>query len=129
MTQYITIEGFESLTKQQMFDMSAKYVLANGRRSTNDGGCIYSGIGCAAAPFIKPEYREDADRAEAGSSWSFLCSADLVPGHNSGLVSAMQQCHDSAGSACFVGDFKKRMLEVAKWFNLSADVLKTGILD
>ena len=129
MTQYITIEGFESLTKQQMFDMSAKHVLANGRRSTNDGGCVYSGIGCAAAPFIKPEYREDADRVEAGSSWPFLCSANLVPGHNSGLVTAIQKCHDSAGSACFVGDIKKRMLEVAEWYNLSADVLKTSILD
>ena len=129
MSRYITIDGFESLTKQQMFDMSAKHVLANGRRSTNDGGCIYSGIGCAAAPFIKLEYREDADRAEAGSGWSFLHDADLVPGHNSGLVAAMQECHDSAHSACFVGDFKKRMLEVAEWYNLSADVLKTNILD
>ena len=129
MTQYITIDGFESLTKQQMFDMSAKHVLANGRRSTNDGGCVYSGIGCAAAPFIKLEYREDADRAEAGSSWPFLCSADFVPGHNSGLVTAMQKCHDSADSNGFVEDFKKRMREVAKWYNLSADVLKTGILD
>ena len=129
MSRYITIDGFESLTKQQMFDMSAKHVLANGRRSTNDGGCVYSGIGCAAAPFIKLEYREDADRAEAGSSWPFLCSADFVPGHNSGLVTAMQKCHDSADSNGFVEDFKKRMLEVAKWYNLSADVLKTGILD
>ena len=129
MTQYITIEGFESLTKQQMFDMSAKHVLANGRRSTDAGGCVYSGIGCAAAPFIKPEDREAADSAEAGSTWPFLCSANLVPGHNSGLVAAMQRCHDSADSNGFVKDFKKRMREVAEWYNLSADVLKTNILD
>ena len=47
------IPGFESLTKQQLFDISSAHILKTRTRCvTSSGGCTYRGVGCAAAPFL-----------------------------------------------------------------------------
>jgi hypothetical protein len=128
------IEGFSLLTKQQIFDISAKHVLANGKPSVvlsdagKYNGCVYTGIGCAAAPFILPE-----DREVARGSW-YTVSNDADNKHEHLLIQEMQNCHDNAsiagerGEDClslnFIEEYKKRMLVVA-----SANGLNTSVLN
>lgn len=119
---YITIDGFEQLTKQQLFDISLNHIRTTRERSMGDGGadCTYQGKGCAAAPFIKPEHREFADTGGIGlnaAPWSTLASKMLVPGHESVLVQSLQHCHDLAGND-FMKDYEQRMSNLAGWEGL-----------
>lgn len=118
MSKFITIEGFEKLSKQELFDMAAKHVLKNGEPSLDSNGavCLYGGIGCAAAPFIKQGEHNTADKGnEHGeTSWKSLFMADLVPEHFADFVMHLQGCHDSwtcadKDSTTFVQHFKTRM--------------------
>lgn len=98
MSKFITIPGFESLTKQQMFDMAANHIGTTkqaSRRVTaggQNGGCVYSGTGCNAAPFILPEYRLLAD--EKYGSWRAVVHSGAAPDHECGFVHDLQQAHD-----------------------------------
>jgi hypothetical protein len=90
------IDGFDKLTKQQLFDISRKHLEGTGQCSvrTHDGLCVYSGTGCGAAPFIKPEHRRDADRY--GSWRSLIKQEGFASTHESNFVVALQRAHDSA---------------------------------
>ena len=143
MSKYITIDGFESLTKQQMFDISAKHILSTGRPSyVNDSngvhGCVYRGSGCAAAPFIREEERKKADQPKAYygtkypySGWNDLASNNLVPRHHQDLVTDFQICHDTDASkvvtvehqAIWLSNWKAAMLRVAKRHDLDPSIL------
>lgn len=127
------IPGFESLTKQQIFDMAAKHVLKNGEPSVNSGGyCSYAGIGCAAAPFLTPTARE-----RLVGSWGSLLSErgrgnDTVPYHEHILISQTQECHDSLATGLyghtlvgeeFIQEFKVHMRHVATSHGLNTFVL------
>jgi hypothetical protein len=136
------IKGFESLSKQQMFDMSARHVLKNGRasykalkdhegREMSSGTCVYSGIGCAAAPFLTPEARKKLiGRWEDG-----LVYGGLVPSYEAGFVQSLQDCHDNAKrtppgtmkgdrDTLFLKDYRSRMRWLASVEGLNADVLE-----
>lgn len=128
------IDGFSSLTKQQMFDISAKHVLGNGKPGVlfdKDGrynGCVYSGIGCAAAPFIHPD-----DRGIAYGGWySVANTADNW--HEQHFIGELQRCHDNAANDCivpggtvnndkFLIDFIAYMGRLANRYALSTEVL------
>lgn len=116
------IPGFESLTKQQLFDMAAKHVLTNGRPSFDEygGQCSYKGIGCAAAPFLTEKAREVLN-----GSWGSLARGGYVPDNNKKFVQQIQDCHNlnSRGSDGFVNLFKISMKDVAKQHNLNTFVL------
>jgi hypothetical protein len=116
------IDGFEQLTPQQCFDMAARHVLTNGKQSAELGSCVYSGIGCAAAPFLTSEAR-----ASLKAVWSELVDGLVVPAANGALIRGMQICHDDAddsdGDAAFVSDFKRRMRSLAVEKGLSPAVL------
>lgn len=123
---FITIEGFESLTAQQVLEISVRHVVKNGRpsvRATNPHICVYGGIGCAAAPFIRPEKR---DRHE-GQGWGSLLTHGDVPSRNGILIGKLQGCHDSAAGdvargerpeGSFLQGFIERVLTIphaARW--------------
>lgn len=121
---YVTIEGFEDLTQQQMFDMSARHVLSTGQKSMGKGGvCQYGGVGCAASPFLRPEKRELMDSDESG--WDNLYDDKFVPSHQHDLVCAMQSAHDNSKDNDFIVNFKVAMRKVAAEFDLSDAVLDT----
>jgi hypothetical protein len=118
------IEGFSSLTKQQLFDISAKHVLGNGKPGINAGGtCVYDGIGCAAAPFIVEE-----DRASAYGTWFSVAEAAKNE-HEQDFVRKLQRCHDDAHMNTFgTGDsfikaFDKKMRVLANEYGLNTEVL------
>ena len=130
MSKYITIDGFESLTKQQMFDISAKHILSTGKCSLNSAGtCSYAGSGCAAAPFIKPEYRKEADTYntnDAGTSWGDLVKGGYAPEHEQKFVTELQLSHDSHASAYapqFLDNYRYDMKYLGKEHGLDISVL------
>ena len=116
------IPGFTELSKQQLFDMSAAHVIKNGKSSRNDGGfCVYSGIGCAAAPFLTEDARENLTAA-----WNSLCFSKQVPDHEADFILHLQYCHDRARPTWgpeFIASYKKSMRELATSNYLSAAVL------
>lgn len=131
MNKYITIEGFENLTKQQMFDMSAKHILSTKTKSFNeDGNCSYAGTGCAAAPFIREECRAAADVDPSGGAatgWGFLRSRGDVPEHNAEFVRELQYCHDETEhevGSMFVDEWLDSMYRLAEHMGLDTTVLK-----
>jgi hypothetical protein len=115
---YWTIDNFEQLTADQIIRMGVAHVLANGRasyglKSNGGSGCMYDGIGCAAAPFLKPEHRAEAD---TGGSWAALADIDKVPGHHVDTIYALQSCHDSStlaatNDADFIERFKDAIID------------------
>lgn len=125
----ILIDGFAKLTPQQCFDISLAHVRKNGKPSvklSSDGsfyGCVYSGIGCAAAPFIT----KSARKTIAGSWWGVAAKASEVgePGHsNVDLIQALQGCHDNAEmfarrrGGSFMAHFEEAMENLADQYKL-----------
>lgn len=126
-TKLWTIDNLPDMTAQEVFDTAAKHVLTNGRPSLNRKNCVYSGIGCAAAPFLKPEFTKRAD--EVGN-WMTLHTRNKVPDNHLSLIVELQSCHDDAAryrssrdSAGFISGFKFNMRNVAERFKLDASIL------
>lgn len=96
----ITIDGFEQLTKQQMFDMAFAHINSTGVPSVLPGTttCTYSGSGCNAAVLIKPELRVMADETNQ-NSWGSLVSRGLAPSHEREFIQGLQLVHDRAVGA------------------------------
>lgn len=127
---YLTIEGFEKLSQQEIFDMSVAHIASTRKKSMDGSQCVYSGSGCAAACFLKPECRERADSAEpthatfAGSSgWYGLQINGLVPVHEADLVAWLQECHDDAPEEIFMQQWKENMVDLAAMCGLSTEKL------
>lgn len=119
------IEGFENLSKQELFNMSARHILSTGQQSTAGTACIYGGTGCAAAPFLLPECRAGLDKYEL--NWTGLRDKGLVPDHEYHFVTQLQNCHDSfawrTAEIPFMDHWRKRMKAVATEHQLSSEVL------
>lgn len=132
---YLTIDGFEKLTQQEIFDMSVAHIASTRKKSVRlveaDGEtgarCVYSGSGCGAAPFLRPECRKEADDIYdsewASASWSGLRGARLVPEHQMALVAYLQRCHDTSSEDRFVAEWKEKMQVAASEFSLSTEKL------
>lgn len=121
---FLTIEGFESLTKQQLFDISLSHIRTTREQSMNGTvTCTYQGKGCAAAPFIRPDQRAAADRGcgvRTSSPWEVLAMDDgLVPQHEWKFVQQLQSCHDLAGQYNFMLSYERRMEALAREFSLT----------
>lgn len=127
-TNFITIEGFESLSKQDMFDKAAAHIIANGP-SFNIAldACRYGGSGCAAAVFIREDLRAIADQH---GSWRTLETMRLVPLHNFELIRSLQDTHDGSVLAAkdngvidhnnFFTLWQAEMKTIAKFHGLSS---------
>ena len=135
MTIYITIPGFEKLTKQEMFDISARHILATGKPSVNEGStlCVYAGSGCAAAPFIREDQREIADGLDISArstGWKSLSDNGHVPKHEDDFVVRLQLCHDDAITVSSEEDFNFMELWEDSMRILAAEHgLSTAVLD
>lgn len=118
MDNYFTIDGFENLSSQEVFDMALAHVRKTGKKSFEEvvRSCEYGGIGCAASPFLKDEYKDIADKT---GQWRGLFNAKLVPLKHLELVSSIQTCHDDADSTKFLTDFENRMKDVANEYTLN----------
>lgn len=121
---YLTIPGFEKLSKQEMFDMSLAHIRKTGVKSVGERFCTYSGTGCAAAPFLRDEGKEQCDKI---GSWDTLsrpqtqgtisspARSQLVPDHEVWFIKAMQICHDGTHETRdFLPQFENSMKELAK---------------
>lgn len=127
---YITIDGFEELTAQQVFDMSLAHVRKTRQPSLHKetGHCAYSGIGCAASVFLKEKHRKEADELGDASWYALTNFAKVVPETHTNLVQELQHCHDQSTkgishekwstTAGFMKGFENRMKNVAEDFGL-----------
>lgn len=124
MDEFITIEGFESLTEQQLFDMSVRHVGSNSRPSVDqEGVCSYAGIGCGAAPFIKPHERPRSELTNR--TWGALYQQELVPEHHWEFILDLQQAHDRAAEeVCFCANYYQRALNLAEERGLNTAALR-----
>lgn len=127
---YATIDGFEKLSAQEVFDMSARHLLTNPKVSVTADKrmCLYAGHGCAAAVFLRPEMREKIDADPRGTAWVQLVGR-VAPANNSELICKLQNVHDSMRtSSCIPAELRvkwgKQLHGVAKLYNLNIDVIK-----
>ena len=98
MSNYATVDGFEQLSEQEVFDISAKHLLKQNKKSLSEDEetCMYRGEGgrmCAAGPFIKDSGAEKCERRD----WATLVKAGAVPAANSQLIIELQAVHDRHG--------------------------------
>jgi hypothetical protein len=122
------IPGFKEMSKQQLFDMSARHILTTRQKSMISGGakCIYSGLGCAAAPFLLPEVRKSADN-RTGTTWRALADIHhVVPYHEVDFIAELQHCHDCADQDYFMTHWESSTRRLANKYGLSIEVLKEG---
>lgn len=113
----VTIDGFENMTAQECLDLSVNHLFTTMKKSMNGGECTYTGSGCAAAPFIKPEFRKAMDTNapnKTSSSWSGICRDGYASSENSKLIIGLQQSHDGCHYEYgkeFLQEFAKRVKE------------------
>lgn len=92
---YATIQGFELLNAQTVFDMSKEHLLKQGRASVIEPlGCRYrsgKGLMCAAGIFLRPEATAECE----GMGWLTLRNEGMVPSKHSELVGDLQLIHDN----------------------------------
>jgi len=129
-TKYATIPGFEQLTAQQVFDMSASHLLKQMEKSSfNDRPhslCAYrgrNGLKCAAGVFLTDEGApecDDYDNCGEGSGWSELVSAGLVPDTNWILIQELQKLHDE----CDPRYWRDRLIDLAAANSLDDSVCR-----
>ena len=117
-----TIDGFDQLSQQQMFDMSAKHILATREKSYNGMTrfCTYSGIGCGASVFLNEGAKTSAD---VRGAWCDLVTAKLVSPHNSNFVNFLQEAHDSASVDNFMNEWKTAMFVLGNEYGLDVSIL------
>jgi hypothetical protein len=110
------------MTKQEMFDISAKHILAQGAQSYAVGrGCLYRGPHgrmCGFGPFIpEDKYTPELERKNAAQVIEIL-GLDLDPDFSC----CLQGCHDAGGDE-FISAYKRRMRELAQRHDLDASIL------
>lgn len=129
---FVTIPGFEAMTRQQLFDLSLAHIRSTGVKSTRKkqsgavfkNVCCYGGTGCAAAVFLQPEYRDAFDQMAGGEgyAWTALARAGHVSPHEVEFVSYLQAAHDRAGThgeGQFMADYENRMRRLAENYDLT----------
>ena len=93
---YATIEGFEQLSEQEVFDRSKEHLLRQGEKSISPEGlgCLYrsgGGFMCAAGIFLRPESAAGCE----GKGWLDLRDRGWVPSTHAALVRELQYIHDA----------------------------------
>ena len=108
------IPGFDNLTRQQMFDISLAHIRSTRKKSKEGANCVYTGSGCAAAPFIEPENRAAMDDWDASAAWLGLIRGHGVSSHEADFVTELQKCHDRATDDDFMYSYERRMERLAR---------------
>jgi hypothetical protein len=97
----ITLKTLAEATRQEVFDQAAAHLLRQNAKSRfgDVGACAYrgdNGLMCAAGCFISDdEYREEMDNYGDGADWGINLNKGLVPDAHCGLISELQDVHDS----------------------------------
>jgi hypothetical protein len=133
-----TIDGFEQMTKQALFDMAATHLLTQGRQSRGMKfsqlenkliqSCLYNGpegLTCGAGIFLKPEFRADADKY--GPWWDVVNNQpEAMPKKHQAFVHEVQHIHDGwkPGDKTFKEHAKDGLYKLAKVYHLKTDVLR-----
>jgi len=133
-TKYATIPGFEQLTAQQVFDMSASHLLKQMEQSREpqvlpsapSGLCLYrneAGLKCAAGVFLTDAGAEECDAYDncgSGSGWGTLSDAGLVPNTNERLILHLQDTHDNH----WPSEWRACLIRLAAEFGLDDSVCR-----
>jgi len=121
MTSPNVIPGFKKLSKQRIFNKAVAHIAVTRQLSVRDGGCVYGGSGCNAAPLLTPDGRALADSV---GSWQYLVETGFVPSNNAVFIEELQEAHDSVRIAQdFMPTWKENMAALAKRWNLSTSTL------
>lgn len=129
--EFSTIEGFESLTKQQIADMAVKHIGSTGVKSVRVSvdpdiadQCVYSGSGCNAAVFLKEEHRAKMDDLHGGTGWQYLVRDGYVPTHECAFITELQSAHDSCSEGGhFKSDYDANMRKLYREYELDTTEL------
>lgn len=132
MKGYITLDGFETMSEQQIFDVAVKHIAETRVPSLRKGlgaanVCSYMGTGCNAAPLIKPEMRELAENC---GSWQDVVGHELAPLKHERFMMALQDAHDRAARVLdlenpnFLAHWKKNMRKLANKNGLCTEELE-----
>lgn len=92
----ITLATLPHATAQEVFDQSAKHLLAQNEKSEGDDGQSKYRLGkakCAAGFFISD--KEYLSKME-GKSWRTLVNAGLVPLKHMDVITGLQNIHDDS---------------------------------
>ena len=134
-TKYATIPGFEQLTAQQVFDMSASHLLKQMEQSllpgwlenSPNGRCLYRGdhgLKCAAGVFLTDGGAKKCDEYDddegSGSGWVALTIAGLVPNTNVDLILRLQLIHDNY----WPSEWRGKLIALAADFGLDDSVCR-----
>lgn len=123
------IDGFETLTMQQAFDMAAAHIGKTGKKSMRYGDsstcpvpmCCYSDSGCNASVFIKPEFHGELDFLE-DPGWEHLVYNGHVPNHLSSFIPQLQNAHDDTfDGERFRDSYLRNMRQLAEDYGLYTD--------
>ena len=115
------IPGFRKMSKQRILNLAVAHMAVERQASVLNNSCVYSGTGCNAAPLIRREMRDAADRI---GNWSFLVETGFVPANNADFIQALQQAHDSVARSNAEGDYNF----MARWkANMRALALEYGL--
>lgn len=117
---------------QRLINEAHAHVNRNGRPSFKGTypkiQCIYSGIGCAFSPAIKPEYRENADDLSLGAAGIIDTHSHILQDWakyvHPLIADLVQDCHDGCLGYCnfldpdvtdsFTEEFNKRLRQLCE---------------
>jgi len=128
------------MNAQEIFDVVAVHLVTQGTRAIDDhGNCRYwdqeTGRKCAIGCLIPeniydPDFEGNSVHELSGAGWADLEAAVLpedLPAWAISFLARLQETHDSPscwGLDGFNGRGRGRLLEVARQFKLSTDVLE-----
>jgi hypothetical protein len=101
-------------TEQEVFDLVAKHLLTQNKRSDNVIGCCYrsrNGLKCAAGCLIPDE---SYNKSMETYGWPDLVKRQLVSAKHETLISRLQVIHDRAA----VSEWKQKLKAIAEQHNL-----------
>lgn len=132
----ITLATLPQATAQQVFDQVATHLLTQKKKSRvihRDNGklrfpkgdsCVYrtpEGLKCAAGCLISDEeYLTLIGESRNSIPWRSLIARGVAPEEHSGLITALQKCHDHNT----IENWHKHLVDIARAFNLSSRILK-----
>lgn len=130
------------MNAQEIFDRSCAHLLKAGKPSLFEGKCVYSGTGCALAPFIPASERAKWDECGELAGQPDFRIPGMFAIHNQ-LLADLQTAHDSPGvwlsrdevtsitaAKMSLAEWRSAWLraatEVARIHNLSSATLEKG---
>ena len=123
---YATIPGFEEMSAQDIFNLSASHLLKQRKRCESDEEtCLYrkDGMACAAGVFLTDEGAKKADsyadKGGGGLAWDAVVAAGLAPDHHTRLILDLQGVHDGSDDPEL---WRDQLHKLAAEYQLNSDV-------